>query len=516
MNAKKLICLALSVVMMLALFAPSAFAEGTDQTLNITMPSEPSALWGQAVGKNENESLTIIGALTDRLVNVNYETGEVLPSLATAWEWVDPTHVRLTLRDDVTMTDGTPLVADDVVYCVEKVWMERCASNDTGSFLAGAAAEDEHTVVIEFNCVAPDLLAMLAWSCFGIVSEDEVNALGGLDEAANNPVVGSGKYRFKEWKRGQYVTVERNDNYWDKEWSGYFKTIVFTFTPDAAARVLAVESGDAQIAYDLPGNQAMTYAGRTDLNTLVYSFGQVSHIWYNMGDKAGATKDVRVRQAIDLAMNFDAIAMVASGNSAQPSLGYFEPNSKYYNETYTAEERAVNVDAAKELLAEAGYADGLELHAVCLGNLVNTWTVVQGCLQQIGIKLVIDTPDTPQFVQSAFGGDYDMILVGEYVAARYPTLFCFLRTNNIYGSGLVIGGPKWTTDEIDAKIQAFIEEADEAKAKELGAEIEQIMKDQCIVSNLCPEMKSSILCEGLQGYTTYERGYIDATNFYFE
>ena len=108
---------------------------------------------------------------------------------------------------------------------------------------------------------------------------------------------GSGKYRFKDWTRGQSITIERNDSYWNPDYKGYFKEIKFIFTSDAAARVMAVQSGDAQVAYDLPVNMAGNYAGNDQLNLIVHTFGQNTRLWYNMGPKAGATADIRVRQA---------------------------------------------------------------------------------------------------------------------------------------------------------------------------------------------------------------------------
>ena len=67
-----------------------------------------------------------------------------------ATKWVDETHCRFTLRDDVTMYDGTPLVADDVVYSVG-VWTSRSANNDTGMYISGAEKEDDHTVVSQYD-----------------------------------------------------------------------------------------------------------------------------------------------------------------------------------------------------------------------------------------------------------------------------------------------------------------------------------------------------------------------------
>ena len=166
------------------------------------------------------------------------------------------------------MSDGTPLVADDVVYSVG-IWTTYSGSNDTGMYIVGAEKEDDHTVTIEFTTPAPDLLALLTWSNFGIVSEDEVNAAGGLENVIRNPLIGSGKYKFVEWVTGQYITMERNDNYWDENWKGYFKTIKFTFTNDGSAREMAVEAGDADVANDLPVAMAATFAAKDNVQTIM-------------------------------------------------------------------------------------------------------------------------------------------------------------------------------------------------------------------------------------------------------
>lgn len=485
----------------------------SDETLRIGLSSEPSTLWGASEGKAENEEQIINAALLDRLVNVDPVTKEVLPNLATDWEWVDETHCKFILRDDVTMSDGTPLVAEDVVYTVG-IWTERCATNDTGKFIVGAEAEDEKTVTIEFTVAAPDLLAMMAWGNFGIVSEDEVNAAGGLDAVGKNPAVGSGKYRFKEWKSGQSVTLERNDSYWNPDYKGYFKEIVFTFTSDAAAREMAIESGDSDLTIDVPISQAATYAQSSAVSTYIYSFGQVIHLWYNMGENAKATKDQKVRAAIDKALNFDAVTQVATAGFGTPAMAYMDPAATYYKENYTAEERAVDIEGAKALLAEAGYENGLEITALGLADLTPVLTVMQANLAEAGITLNIDTPDTAQFVEGAFGGSYDIICVGDDLTVRTPTIVPFCTKLNVDGPGMVIGGPKWTTDELDAAIAALISESDTSKLEEQGLAIGNMLKEQTVCSNLYSEMKAVITAKDLKGYCTRERGYIDVTTLY--
>ena len=143
MKFSKIISLGLAAVMTVSL-SMTAYAgeakganvdpantEMTDETIVINLASEPSALWGGGSGKVENEMQIVNAALMDTLVKADHNTGEILPNLATEWEWLDDTHVKFTLRDDVVMSDGTPLVADDVVYSVN-TWMEYSANSDTG------------------------------------------------------------------------------------------------------------------------------------------------------------------------------------------------------------------------------------------------------------------------------------------------------------------------------------------------------------------------------------------------
>ena len=528
MSFKKYLGVALAATMTLSM-ASCAFAEEgvhglyedpantqvTDETLVIGLSAEPSALWAAGSGKQENELSIISAALQDTLINFNRQTGEVEPALATAWEWVDDTHCKFTLRDDVTMTDGTPLVADDVVYTVNTS-MEYSPNSDTGAYFAGAVADDEHTVTIEFTTVAPDLLKMLSWANFGIVSEDEVNAAGGVEAAAKAPLMGSGKYKFKEWNSGQSIVLERNDNYWDPDYKGYFKEIKFTFTNDAAARAMAVMSGDCDVAYDMPISMASTYRGNDQVKLVVHPFGQNTRIFYNQGEGAGATKDIKVRQAIDKALDFNAIAGIGTAGMGAEVHSYFPDDSPYYHDMFTAEERAQDIEGAKALLAEAGYDDSnpLELNIIGMQDQNDVFTVMQANLAQAGIKLNINIVDTPAFVEGVAFKDasYDIVHVGDLMDARYPASMIFFKQANI--DTFVIGGPKYTTPEIEESIHAFISEPDEAKAAEMAKEIEQTFKDGCWYSNTYCELHAALTNPQLKGYSTIERGYLDCTNFY--
>ena len=525
MKLKKLIGCSLALALT-ASMSSTAFAEGihganedapntntSDETLVIALSSEPSALWMAGTSKAENEMTIIQHALADGLLAYDYAADELVPALASEWEWLDDVHCRFTLRDDVEMTDGSLLIADDVVYSVNTC-MEYSLNTDTGRFFVGAEAEDEHTVTIEFNTAAPDILKLLAWSNFGIFSEDEINLAGGVEAAAINPVFGAGKYRFKEWAPGQYILIERNDNYWDPNYVGYFKEIKFTFTNDPSARAMAVQAGDAQVAVDMPITMASSFQNDERVNLHINDMGNTARLFYNMGPKAGATADLKVRQAIDKALDFDAIALVATGGLGQEIHGYFPENSPYYNETFTREEREVDIEGGAALLAEAGYDNGLTLSVLGTSDGEAILTVIQENLRQIGITLEINITDVASFVEKSNAGDYDIIIVGDSVDARYPTLMTFFRESSI--NSFCIGGCKWTTPEIEEQIVSLIQETDDEKAKEIAGNIEQTFKENMCFSNTYVELRAALTASGIKGFGRIERGLLDPTLMYKE
>ena len=488
-------------------------SEVSDKTLVIGLMSEPSNLWDAGMGTTQNENEIIGSCLRDNLVTKDPETGKVVPDLATEWKWTDDTHLQFTLRDDVKFMDGSTMTADDIVYNVE-TWMQNSPATDTGRYLSGATADDDTHVTIAFNIKAPALLDMLTWDNFGIVGKNEVNGLGGAEAAAKNPLMGSGKYIFKEWKNGESITVERNDNYWNKDYKGYYKEIVFKFINDAASREMGVESGDAQVAYQIPVSQESTYASSGKVTVIANPTDQIVHLWYNMAD-GHTTSDLSVRQAIAKALNYDAIASVGTAGFGKQAYGFFPEDNKYYQATYSENEKVRDVDGAKQVLENAGYATDGSLQLSILGCADNTpvYTIIQENLREIGITVNLDIVDTATFVQKAFGGDYDMIAVGDYVEDRFPSVFNALQQSNI-DSGFIIGGTKVTTPEIDKGISDFISTTEDKEAKEFSESVENMMKENCMESELYPEYMASVVANNVKGYTAKERGFIDPTTLY--
>ena len=491
--------------------AETGNTEKTDETVTILLSGYPDYFWHVgAANMGTNEEQIVNSCTLDRLVDYDEVTNELKPMLATSWETSeDGKTFTFHLRDDVKMSDGTPLVADDVVYTVN-TWIEQCASNDTGKYLEKADKIDDQTVSITFNCSAPESLKLLSWSNFGIVSEDEINAIGGLEAASQNPTMGSGKYKFKEAKVGEYIILERNEDYWDPDYFGYFKTIKFIPVADSNSKVQAVLSGDAQVAYDMPVSQAATFATNQDARTYVYTNGEVEHLFYNM-QEGHATSDIRVRQAIQKALDFDAIAQVATAGFGKVAYAYVDESATYYQADETPEDKVRDVEGAKALLAEAGYDESNPLHIVCvtIADQVDLYTVIQANLKEVNVDLEIQQVDMGGFVPAMlFEKSYDIAAIGDNCIFRTPTLSQFVC------EGVVFGGPAIVMEDHVALLNTLMEAKDDAAAKEALAAYDAQLKEDTMCTNMYGALKASIVGKDIKGFSVRERAYIDATTLY--
>lgn len=481
----------------------------SDETLNVQLNTYPDYFWHPGAQQSGADAEQIINAaFLDRLVDYDETTGEVVPMLAESWEQ-NGRNFTFHLRSGVKMYGGAEMTADDVVYTAN-VWKENCASNDTGKYIDSVTKDDDMTVTIAFNSDAPDILKMLSWANFGIVSQADVEAVGGLEAASMDPKMGSGKYKFKECKSGEYVILERNDDYWDDSYVGYFKEIKFTFINDPSASASAVMAGDADASWNIPIGQASEYASNDKLRTYVYSNGEVEHLFFNMGD-GHPTADIKVRQAIDKALNYDAIAAVATAGYGTQSLSYVTKNAPYYVEAYSAEDRAVDIEAAKELLKEAGYDESnpLKITTVTLPDLADIYTVMQENLKEAGIELEIQNVDMGGFVPAMLmDKSYDIVAVGDNLEMRTPQAPQFVM------EGMVFGGPNKVLPDHEDILTRLTEAADDAAAKEVLKEYNDKLAEDYMCTNLYDSLKACITGSDIKGLAIRERGYIDVTTMY--
>jgi peptide/nickel transport system substrate-binding protein len=267
----------------------------------------------------DGESLQVTQMIYDTLVQYKDENTEVQPGLAEKWEnSADGKVWTFHLRKNVKFHDGTPFNADAVVFNFER-WMDKNHpqhkggeftyypdmfggyKGDSTHVINKVSKVDDHTVKFELNRPLGPFLANIAMPPFAIGSPEAIKK---DPEKFNENPVGTGPYKFVEWKKNDTITLEKNPDYWVK---GLPKTdkLIFKSIPDNTARFNALKSGDI----DLMNGMNPTDAPQVEKDSKLQLFKQqgmnVAYLSFNMKKKP--FDNPKVRQAISYAVNKEGI-----------------------------------------------------------------------------------------------------------------------------------------------------------------------------------------------------------------
>lgn len=309
----------------------------------------------------------------DTLVAVD-EQLEVVPRLATEWSNPDPLTYEFTLRQGVRFHDGAPLTSEDVKAQFDTALELSNLASWTEPIASVAASAD--TVTFTLKHPSPSFLVTIANAPFGIQSPASLAA--GEQTLATAPV-GTGPYRLVSWQ-GDVISLERNDDYWGE--APTQSAIEITTVSDNTTRYNGLESGEFDIIQNVDPFQFSTLDDN-DLVGLSAPYAQT--VWLLLTATNPLLEDVRVRQAIALALDTEAITQTATEGLFRPATGFIPPE---LGEVGIAP-HVPDLEQARRLLAEAGYPDGLTIPLYTTnGRYVGDATaaeVVQAQLAEVGI-----------------------------------------------------------------------------------------------------------------------------------
>lgn len=465
-------------------------------SLTVAYNLEPASLDLQSVGLSSGGTTT--GSfLYDTLVTYNSETNTVEPSVAERWEWVDDTTLRLYLRDDVYSHNGYNIVADDILYMLERGVGTAALSRYYGMIdLEGCAAVDQYTVDIALTAPSPIFLTNLAQSCYAISSKEGIEAQGGLEAFARAPEAMTGKYRFVEWVDGDHVTVTRNEDYWGEK--AYYETVTIRFIPDDTSRLMALQSGDVDAINRVLTSQTSTIAEGSGVSLVTIDNQlQMYNIILNCAD--GPLANTKVRQAMSLAFNREAALQSILFGYGEVATGLFPEGFSVYAPPAEGEAWTYDLERAKELMVEAGYPDGFSMTLILMEN--QTYSDVaefaEGAWSQLGIDITIEVSDSASFFVKLNAGEYDAYSIANS-GYDYTSVFKTFDDRLDYGEG---GNAQFHKDEAFYELlDQIYTEVDPQAAVEISAEIQSILREEVPVINV---MNGSILfaCDSnLTGY----------------
>ncbi|MCG7344006.1 ABC transporter substrate-binding protein [Sporosarcina sp. ACRSL] len=340
------------------------------------------------------------------LVEFDFETTEYYGVLAESWTVENETDWIFTLRKDVKFHDGSEFTADDVVHTYNRI-MTDPESLQT-SFLAlmqSVEKVDSHTVKLVTKQPSASILKELI--LLYISSGAHYEELG-QEEADKNPI-GTGPYKYKEWKRSENFVVEKYPEYWGG--TPEVNQVVFRTMPEDVARVAALERGEVDIIpaptqdlERLKNLQGITVEGLPSLRMM----------FYVMNPTIEPFDDVRVRQAINYAIDIDSLIEHVQESQVNKLNGPVADNVFGYNPEWEA--YPFDQDKARELLAEAGYKDGLDINIVTPTDRylrdVDVTEAVASMLKEVGINVTVQTPEWAVFSSEYKEGAYGMYLIG--------------------------------------------------------------------------------------------------------
>ncbi len=378
-----------------------AAAQGP-KTLVIAIGADQTGLDPQTV--ENNESGFIMATIFDSIVNYKPGSSEVGPGLAESWT-ISPDGKVYTfkLRRNVKFHDGTPMnartVAEDVDRAINPnnpcfVYNRKVDSYDDftfGSAKAGTAVKVEvaDDTTLRFTLPKPNapFLSSLAMVWTGIMSPAATKQYN--CDASQHPV-GTGPFKFVEAVRNDHVTVEANPDYWGGK--PKVDRIIFRIIPESATRMLALERNEVQILADVP---PADYE-RVEKNPALKLYRQpgLTILGVGMSNDLGPFKDKRVRQAMNYAVDKNAINKGLYGGATTASQG-IPPVLWGYNKS--VEPYPYDVNKAKALLKEAGYPNGFSTEMMVYANPrgynpiggAKLGEAVQGYLAKVGVNVKI-------------------------------------------------------------------------------------------------------------------------------
>ena len=453
-------------------------------TLTMIVQPEPPMLTGafSTVGTIQ----AVSPKMFDGLVEYDFDM-RPQPQLATAWETsADGLTMRFTLRDGVTWHDGKPFTSADVAWSLMNVWKTlHGRGRATYANVVGVDTPDTLTVVLRLSKPSPAIMNALAAAESQILPRHLYEGSDILANPANAAPVGTGPFRFKEWRRGSAIVVERYDGYWDKT-KPYLDQIVMRIIPDGAGRSAALETGEVLLAGDnpVPLNDVQRLSKLPRLSVERRGYNSVNNIHFaEFNLRRPHFADARVRRAIGMAINREFIARNIWFGEGKAATG---PMPRTLATFYTDDVPKLPVDpaAANRLLDEAGLPRGaggtrfrMTIDWAPYGDaLQRSAEYIRQALRPLGIEVEIRSSDLPGWLRRVYtDNDFDMTTF--YLSATAdPTLGLqrFWWSKNIQKGAVFTNASGYDSPAMDAILEAAAVEPDTAKRTELFHQFQRL------------------------------------------
>lgn len=421
---------------------------------------------------------TVIGKqIYDTLLEYDPDSGKIVPALAESLPTVSPDGLTYTfrLRKGIMFHDGTALSAQTVV---DQFFRTRDDSSSVANSVAFRQINvnqtrqiDQYTVEFHLFRAFSPALALFASPC-GVSIGSSAHHDRSKDE-----YVGTGAWKFDHWTRDVEIVLTRNDAYWKKD-IPKLKTLVFKFYKELSTMVLDLKAHKLDSTYPtIPASDIQTFKSDNRFTVSSQVTGQMFGFYLNQRFKP--LDDVRVRQAFAYSANrTEIIARVYQGSTATAELSIMPDLFHGYSPTF--KKYSYNTEMAKQLLADAGYTNGIDVtlsYSTREPNDPNLAVVLQSQLAKSGIRLKLQAMEHSAFIDAHRKGQLQMIILhwiyDYYDGANY-------LVNFLANSGL---GGRWASfysysnPQADRLVETMLKTSDDTTRLSLYGQLQDLAAD---------------------------------------
>ena len=431
--------------------------------------------------QNEGPTHTLAHQIYEPLI-IRDMTGQFQAALATDWapKEGDPNVWVFNLREGVTFHDGSAFTAEDVVFSFERAKSETSAMKELLTSIVEVRAVDDLTV--EFVTAGPNPILPSNFTNLFMMDKDwaESNGVIAVQDIANGETtfaatnaMGTGPYQLVSREPDVRTVLAQNENYWGiGEFPLEVTEIIYTPIQNAATRVAALLSGEVDFIQDVPVQDLERVAATAGLDVRTAPQNRVIFFGMNVGaddltrdnvEGANPLADQRVREAMKIALNRDAIQQVVMRGQSQPAGVIMPPFVNGWTEALDTVP-ATDVEAARALIEEAGYGDGFSIQLDCPNDrYINDEAICQaavGMLGQIGVTVNLDAKPKAQHFPLIQNVETDFYMLGWGVPtydSEYIFNFLVHTRGGDRGSWNATG---YSNPDVDAQIVSLASETD--------------------------------------------------------
>ncbi len=431
----------------------------------------------------------VYDSVFSKLVDVD-ASGKFVGDLATSWKADDERTWTFQLVDNATFHNGEKFTADDVTYTFERILDPKTASAYAGLYSQVDSVEATSPTTVVFHLKSPygPFLTNLA-NNGEIVNKKAVES----GDPLRKPV-GTGPFEFVEWVQGDHITLKKFAGY-HRSGLPYLDSVTFRFLLVDQGRIDALSAGELDWVDAVPLQQVATLSKDP---RFTYTTSPVAGIpdYLAMNTRKAPFDKLEVRQAVAWALDRKAVRDLAYLGTGEVGVEEVPTGSPWYDgvDPYAG---GADVAKAKDLLAKAGYADGLTIEYLGLPQypeLLKTGQVVRDQLKAIGIDMSIKQVDVSVWFDAFSKGDYQ-------ITSAYQERT--LDPDNFYALVIRSGGPLNTTGYANKEVDAMIDQAaattDEAARKKLYAQIRAVVREEAPIAFVHYETLNYLMTKKVAG-----------------